>query len=88
MGDEGRLRELCSELLGPTYATSTTTSTASSSTWQCTVLGLDKRTLLQRHVLPVVGKRRDMQRVALEFSELLEHVQQETRGDGDAMQEM
>lgn len=100
IGDEGRLRELCNELLGPTYAAATTsttgtTTTTGGSTWQPTVLGLDKRTLLQQRVLPVVGKRRDMQRVALEFSELLEHVQQQAGGDavmgdagmGDAMQE-
>lgn len=67
MGEEGRLRELCSELLGPSYAT------GAVGLWSPTVLGMDKRALLRDKVLPAVGRRRDMQRVALEFTDLLEH---------------
>ena len=70
MGEEGRLRELCNELLGPSYASGTTAVGA----WAPTVLGLNKRELLRAKVLPAVGRRRDMQRVALEFTDLLEHV--------------
>lgn len=66
MGEEGRLRELCKVLLGPTHP--------STGGWVPTVLGLDKRELLRCKVLPAVGRRRDMQRVALEFTDLLEHV--------------
>lgn len=77
MGEEGRLRELLNELLGPLHARGT------EGSWAPTVLGLDKRELLRNKVLPAVGQRRNMQRVALEFTDLLSHA----GGNGNSMEE-
>ena len=59
----GKVDELCRELLGPQYKTQT-------STWQASIMGLDKRDLL-RECLAQMGKFRGVQRVCTEYADLL-----------------
>lgn len=72
-GDEGRLRELCTELLGPGQP-----DQAKISSWFHTVCGLDKRQLLQHEVLKHLGdKHLSIRRVKAEFWDLLSAVQEQ-----------
>uniref|UniRef100_UPI00358E990C protein HIRA-like isoform X2 n=1 Tax=Myxine glutinosa TaxID=7769 RepID=UPI00358E990C len=63
-GLESRLRELCTELLGPVPV-------SSSSQWDPYVLGLSRRGLL-REVLPLFGTNLKLQRLFSELQEQLE----------------
>ena len=72
-GDEGRLRELCTELLGPGQS-----NQAGVPIWSPTVCGLDKRQLLQHEVLKRLGdKHLSIRRVKAEFWDLLSTVQEQ-----------
>ena len=75
-GDEGRLRELCMELLGNGQDLS---SNENGDTGSCpTVCGLDKRKLLQRDVLKEVldGAPASTRRIKAEMSDLLSSLQE------------
>ncbi|XP_020793310.1 protein HIRA isoform X1 [Boleophthalmus pectinirostris] len=63
-GSEFRLRELCSELLGPVHK-------SVSSSWEPSTLGLRKRELLSE-VLPVIGENLRFQRLFTEYQDQLE----------------
>jgi hypothetical protein len=67
-GDEGRLRELLGELLGPLRGGS---AAGQEGGWQPQVLGLDKRSFLRNEVLREVGRTRQHQRLVNEYVELL-----------------
>jgi protein HIRA/HIR1 len=85
--DEVRLRELCQELLGPSYVGSssetshgeqeplTTQRGGSAAEWLPHVLGLDKRRLLREEVLRDMGRNRSNQRLVSEFAQLLDVVE-------------
>lgn len=64
-GIEGRLKELCSQLLGPVGTL--------CHTWKQYVLGLDKRELL-REILPTVATNLRLQRLFSEFKDQLDMV--------------
>ncbi|XP_022258852.1 protein HIRA-like, partial [Limulus polyphemus] len=64
-GLEPRLRELCSELLGPVV------QTTRQSSWKSYTMGLSKRELL-REILPVMGSNLKLQRLVTEFKEQLD----------------
>eukprot|EP00898_Chlorokybus_atmophyticus_P000368 jgi/Chlat1/1331/Chrsp118S01752 len=66
--DYRRLRELCTELLGPP---SVPEDAAASKVWQPQVLGLSKRELLRREVLPAMSANRALQRLLSEFADVL-----------------
>ncbi|XP_029018283.1 protein HIRA isoform X2 [Betta splendens] len=63
-GSEYRLKELCTELLGPVHKSAATS-------WEPTTLGLHKRELL-REVLPVIGENLRFQRLFTEYQDQLE----------------
>lgn len=65
-GSEHRLRELCSDLLGPVHR-------SASSAWEPTTLGLRKRELL-REVLPLIGENLRFQRLFTEYQDQLEQL--------------
>lgn len=67
-GLEERFRELCEFLLGPVFASSTTD-------WQSSVLGVDKRKLL-KEVLSISTGNIKLQRIYKEFKEQLDQVEQ------------
>lgn len=72
-GDGGRLRELCTELLGPGQP-----EQAEIPGWSSTVCGLDKRKLLQDEVLKRLGdKHLSIRRVKAEFWEQLSAMQEQ-----------
>mmetsp|Transcript_14114 Transcript_14114/g.46365 ORF Transcript_14114/g.46365 Transcript_14114/m.46365 type:complete len:379 (+) Transcript_14114:1753-2889(+) len=68
-GDAPRLRELCTNLLGPLRSG----GGADDGAWEDSVLGRDKRTLLRETVLPAMAQNRSqlIQRLLTEFLELL-----------------
>uniref|UniRef100_A0A6I8MXS9 Protein HIRA n=1 Tax=Ornithorhynchus anatinus TaxID=9258 RepID=A0A6I8MXS9_ORNAN len=63
-GFECRLRELCTDLLGPVHH-------SAGSQWESTVVGLRKRGLLEE-LLPVIGQNLRLQRLFTEFQEQLD----------------
>ncbi|KAM9811072.1 protein HIRA [Neosynchiropus ocellatus] len=65
-GSEHRLRELCSDLLGPVHR-------SACSAWEPTTLGLRKRELL-REVLPLIGENLRFQRLFTEYQDQLEQL--------------
>ncbi|KAM8865915.1 protein HIRA [Synchiropus picturatus] len=65
-GSEHRLRELCSDLLGPVHR-------SAGSAWEPTTLGLRKRELL-REVLPLIGENLRFQRLFTEYQDQLEQL--------------
>ena len=67
-GLEERFRELCEFLLGPVFA-------SSSTDWQRTVLGIDKRELLKEVLLISTGNIK-LQRLYKEFKEQLDQIEQ------------
>lgn len=76
-GDEGRLRELCMELLGNGQHTSS--AQAGDTGWKPTICGLDKRRLLQDEVLKRLGnKHQSTRRISHEMSDLLSNLQEQT----------
>lgn len=68
-GSEHRLRALCQDLLGPGHGYSTL-----SSSWEPSILGLDKHALLDA-ILTEVGKSIHCQRLYTEFRDQLTHLQ-------------
>lgn len=66
-GLEDRFRELCEFLLGPIFAT--------TSDWQSSVLGIDKRELLKEVLIISTGNLK-LQRIYNEFKEQLDQVNQ------------
>lgn len=60
-GIEGRLRDMCNELLGPSFR---------SATWEPYILGFQKRELL-REILPTIGTNMRLQRLFTEYKEQL-----------------
>ena len=75
-GDEGRLRELCMELMGNGQDSSS--SHSEDTGWSPIVCGLDKRKLLQRDVLKEAldGEPAATRRVKAEMSDLLSSLQE------------
>lgn len=73
-GDEGRLRELCEELLGPMRRSSDQIGERSESAAHPRLLGLDIRKLLSHDVLREIARNRSHQRLVNEFQELLSEV--------------
>jgi protein HIRA/HIR1 len=74
--DEARLRELCEELLGPTYAVDSSCPASPCSKhnkkqWNPEILGMKKRELLKSEVLPAMASNRAIQRLLNEFVDLL-----------------
>lgn len=69
-GDEGRLRELCEELLGPVRRSMGESGENADGAPQ-RLLGLDTRKLLSHDVLREVARDRSHQRLVNEFQELL-----------------
>ena len=67
-GLEDRFRELCEFLLGPVFA-------SSSTNWQSTILGIDKRELLKEALLTSTGNIK-LQRIYKEFKEQLDQIDQ------------
>ena len=67
-GLEDRFRELCEFLLGPVFA-------SSSTNWQPTILGIDKRELLKEALLISTGNIK-LQRIYKEFKEQLDQIDQ------------
>ncbi|KAL6779506.1 HIRA1 [Auxenochlorella protothecoides x Auxenochlorella symbiontica] len=84
--DETRLRELCSDLLGPpgpasrgappTGAMDGVADPASSQGWEPRVLGLDKRDLLRSALLPAIARNRELQSLAARFRDALDDLQE------------
>lgn len=68
-GFEARLREVCEELLGPPHRTISHQDKTSS--WNPSVLGYQKRSLL-RQLLPHIGTNIRLQRLFTEFKEQLD----------------
>ncbi len=68
-----RLKEICTELLGPVHFIPSRT-VPNSPHWQSTVLGVSKRSLL-RTVLPEL---RPIQKLATHISESLQHIEEAT----------
>ena len=60
-GIEARLRDVCSELLGPNFR---------STTWEPCILGFQKRELL-KEILPIIGTNMRLQRLFTEYKEQL-----------------
>ncbi|XP_028396728.1 protein HIRA-like [Dendronephthya gigantea] len=60
-GIDTRLRDVCSELLGPSFR---------STTWEPYILGFQKRELL-REILPIIGTNMRLQRMFTEYKEQL-----------------
>jgi protein HIRA/HIR1 len=75
--DEARLRELCEELLGPTYVVDSSSPFRAPSKhdknhhWNPEILGMKKRELLKSEVLPAMASNRGVQRLLNEFVDLL-----------------
>ena len=65
---DARVRELCSELLGPIDA-----AAAADAAWEPKVLGHDKRKLLGETVLPALATNRGLQKLIEEYAEMLRH---------------
>ncbi|XP_063967555.1 protein HIRA-like [Lytechinus pictus] len=63
---EGRLRELCNDLLGPFYQ-----GDQEEGGWQSSILGLSKRGLL-KDILPILGTNLKLQRLYSEYEDQLE----------------
>ncbi|KAH8971705.1 hypothetical protein BDL97_02G157900 [Sphagnum fallax] len=86
--DEARLRELCEELLGPTYVVDSSSPSRAPSKhdknhhWNPEILGMKKRELLKSEVLPAMASNRGVQRLLNEFVDLLSEceVQQQILG--------
>lgn len=80
-GDEGRLREMCMELLGPGQQASA--ELAAASGWSPMVCGLNKNKLLQDEVLKRLGdKHLSIRRIKAEFWDLLNAAQEQNPADG------
>ncbi|XP_064613383.1 LOW QUALITY PROTEIN: protein HIRA-like [Liolophura sinensis] len=66
-GLEGKLREVCDDLLGPVFKSS------SKPAWDANILSLSKRELLQE-LLPLVATNLQLQRIYTEYQEQLDTV--------------
>nr|KAG5687049.1 hypothetical protein BaRGS_002422 [Batillaria attramentaria] len=69
-GLEEKLRAVCDDLLGPMYSRSTG-SAGQGTSWQPSVLGLNKREFLRR-ILPTIGTNLRWQRLYTEYQEQLD----------------
>ncbi|CAM9127914.1 unnamed protein product, partial [Lampetra fluviatilis] len=65
-GMESRLREVCTELIGPIQP-------SACSTWETHILGVSKRDLL-RDLLPLIGSNLRLQRLFMEVQEQMDTV--------------
>jgi hypothetical protein len=72
-GDEGRLREVCEELLGPVRRAPHLDGNGGGCE-SPRVLGLDTRKLLSHDVLREISRNRSHQRLVNEFQELLSEI--------------
>lgn len=76
-GDEGRLRELCMELLG--QGQHFLSDQSGDTGWSPTICGLDKKKLLQDEVLKRLDdKHQSIRRFKSEMFELLSDLQERT----------
>lgn len=74
-GLDVRLREVCDDMLGPTYIKSKdigSLKVSAATNWKPYILGLFKRSLLRDEILPVIGSNLNFQRLYTEYQDQLE----------------
>jgi len=67
---EERLREICDDLIGPSFKC--LTKSTNVTTWNTRVLGLSKRKLLKEDLLPIIATQLKFQRIYTDYRERLE----------------